>query len=154
MRVQDYCLLARYAHVRFGMGFQHADVRVVESMLELTGCQHLHDRLCGALSGGEQQRVILSAALSQGADWLLLDEPWLNLDPRQRAVCLDIFERIVKTQSVTILEVTHDLPHAHQHFQRILGIKENQVFASGASDEWQDANSLFGLFDGHFIGDQ
>ena len=51
------------------------------ALLEKTGCAQLADRPLGALSGGELQRVMLSGALSQDPELLILDEPTEGIQP-------------------------------------------------------------------------
>ena len=53
----------------------------VEEILDLLGLAHLRDRPLRTLSGGEQQRVAIGAALTAHPRVLVLDEPTSALDP-------------------------------------------------------------------------
>ncbi len=57
----------------------------VEEMLELTGLQERRGDLVARLSGGNQQRINIAIGLLARPAVLLLDEPSVGLDPRQRA---------------------------------------------------------------------
>ncbi|HTP58365.1 MAG TPA: phosphate ABC transporter ATP-binding protein [Spirochaetia bacterium] len=62
------------------------------------------------LSGGQQQRLCIARALAMKPEVLLLDEPTSALDPKATAA---IEELIVSLKgSVTIVQVTHNIPQA------------------------------------------
>ena len=57
----------------------------VEEMLELTGLGERRGEAVARLSGGNQQRINIAIGLLSRPVVLLLDEPSVGLDPRQRA---------------------------------------------------------------------
>ena len=59
------------------------------------------------LSGGEQQRVAIARALIGQPSLLLCDEPTGNLDSRNTAAMLELFEGLV-ADGMTMLLITHD----------------------------------------------
>jgi len=63
-----------------GLPVSEVSDRTAEA-LELCGLAHLADRDPFTLSGGEQQRTVLAAALAMKPQLLILDEPVTNLDP-------------------------------------------------------------------------
>ena len=65
---------------------KHEDPRAsVEEMLELTGLGERRGEIVARLSGGNQQRINIAIGLLSRPAVLLLDEPSVGLDPRQRA---------------------------------------------------------------------
>jgi ABC-2 type transport system ATP-binding protein len=54
-------------------------------MLELTGLEERRGEIVARLSGGNQQRINIAIGLLSRPAVLLLDEPSVGLDPRQRA---------------------------------------------------------------------
>ena len=65
---------------------KHEEPRAaVEEMLELTGLGERRGEIVARLSGGNQQRINIAIGLLARPVVLLLDEPSVGLDPRQRA---------------------------------------------------------------------
>ena len=75
--------------------------------LERVGVAHRADFMPGKLSGGEQQRVAIARALVGEPSLLLCDEPTGNLDSRNTAAMLELFEGLV-ADGMTMLLITHD----------------------------------------------
>lgn len=59
------------------------------------------------LSGGEQQRVVISRALLNDPELILADEPTGNLDPETSSNIIALMQKIAK-EGTTILMATHD----------------------------------------------
>lgn len=71
--------------------------------------KRLHKRFPANLSGGEQQRVAISRALSTGAKVLLADEPTGNLDSENGGRVMEILLRLAHEEGYCVVVVTHDL---------------------------------------------
>ena len=73
-----------------------------------------------ALSGGNQQKVILGRWLLTDPEVLLLDEPFSALDYQTRLNVSDDIGQIIKKEKKTAILVTHDLAEAVSLADRIL----------------------------------
>ena len=72
----------------------------------------------GALSGGEQRRILLAAASLRDADLLLFDEPESSLDEGGRHELRGLFERLAKDRLVLL--AAHDASVIPDHFARVV----------------------------------
>jgi zinc/manganese transport system ATP-binding protein len=84
------------------------------------GASSYATRPIGALSGGEQQRLLIAQALVSEPRLLILDEPLDSLDlPNQSAVTA-LLERICRGQGVTVLLVAHDVNPLLSYLDRVV----------------------------------
>jgi zinc/manganese transport system ATP-binding protein len=105
---------------RWGLPLRRAGAGPVEEVLELVGASGYARRPVGALSGGEQQRLLIAQALVSRPELLILDEPLDSLDlPNQRAVA-GLLARIAREQAVTILLVAHDVNPLLPYLDRVV----------------------------------
>ena len=95
----------------------------VDGLLELVGLTDRAKHTPGMLSGGEQQRVAIAAALSNTPSILLADEPTAELDSESAGRVLDAFRAVNREFHVTIIMVTHDLVAARRADRRDPGAR-------------------------------
>jgi ABC-2 type transport system ATP-binding protein len=102
----------------------------VEEMLDLS---ELHDRrgdVVARLSGGNQQRVNIAIGLLSQPVALLLDEPSVGLDPRQRAR-LWAFVSSLAERGTTVVFSTHDIQEAERFGRRLLVLADGEGLYHG-----------------------
>ncbi|MGB3920684.1 ribosome biogenesis/translation initiation ATPase RLI [Methanothrix sp.] len=73
------------------------------------GIGPLLEKALPELSGGELQRVAITACLSRDADLYLLDEPSAHLDVEQRMLAAKVMRRFAESSEKTVLVVDHDI---------------------------------------------
>ena len=83
--------------------------RRLEDVLDLLGIAHLRYRSPRHLSGGEQQRVAIAAAMAMTPDILVLDEPTSQLDPAAADAVIEHTGRLHHDLGLTVVMAEHRL---------------------------------------------
>jgi ABC-2 type transport system ATP-binding protein len=113
---------------------KHEEPRVaVEEMLDLTGLRERRGELVARLSGGNQQRINIAIGLLARPVVLLLDEPSVGLDPRQRARLWE-FVAALAARGTTVIFSTHDIQEAERYGQRVLVLADGESLFDGSAD--------------------
>jgi nitrate/nitrite transport system ATP-binding protein len=86
--------------------------KAADDYLELVGVTDVATQLPGQLSLGTQQCVSLARALSSEPRFLLLDEPFSQLDSLTRFELQDTLLRVWEQSGKTVVMVTHDVDEA------------------------------------------
>ena len=116
--------------------------RVQESLATL-GIAHLCERSPLELSGGEQQRVALAAALALRPQVLVLDEPTASLDPLGKRSVLEAIKQLRDQMGMTILWVTQDIDAVPHLADRVAVLVDGRIVLEGVpSHVLQQRNSL------------
>ena len=107
----------------------------VEEVLDLLSLAPLRNREIATLSGGEQQRVAIGAALVLNPKVLLLDEPTSALDPIAAEEVLSILHRLVHDLGLTVILAEHRLERVIQFADRIMRIGDDGEVVIGKPGE-------------------
>lgn len=141
----------RYPHRSLWGGSREQDKHAVEEAILLLGLQAFRHRPMAHLSGGEQQKVWLAAAVAQSPELLLLDEPASNLDYRHQDEIHHLLARLNQERGMTILAVTHNLNDALASSDTVLALKEGQPVFCGSPQSLLANNALQKLFNTAFL---
>ena len=110
----------------------------VEEMLELTGLGDRRDEAVARLSGGNQQRINIAIGLLSRPSVLLLDEPSVGLDPRQRARLWEFVSGLAGG-GTTVIFSTHDIQEAERYGGRLLVLADGEALFDGSAEELREA---------------
>jgi alpha-D-ribose 1-methylphosphonate 5-triphosphate synthase subunit PhnL len=122
------------AGIRRGM----EPARALRAAREILGALHLAEPLWHTqpvlLSGGEQQRVNLAAALVEPPRLLLLDEPVSALDPVNREAVLARCQSLLRL-GVTVIATLHDQDAIRRLADRVIVVDDGAQAADGTPEE-------------------
>jgi iron complex transport system ATP-binding protein len=129
------------------------DRNIAKVALHAVDAYHLADAIYPTLSGGEKQRVQLARVLSQiweptQADHLryfLLDEPTSALDLSHQHLTLKLAKKLTK-EHVGVIAILHDLNLAAEYADRIVMLKDGQLFKDGSIQETITPDNIKQLF--------
>jgi ABC-2 type transport system ATP-binding protein len=119
---------------------KHPEPRAsVEEMLELTGLAERRGEIVARLSGGNQQRINIAIGLLARPSVLLLDEPSVGLDPRQRARLWDFVSALASGRGTTVIFSTHDIQEAERYGRRLLVLADGEALFDGSAGGLREA---------------
>jgi ABC-2 type transport system ATP-binding protein len=118
---------------------RHEDPRAsCEEMLELAGLEERRGEIVARLSGGNQQRINIAIGLLSRPRVLLLDEPSVGLDPRQRARLWE-FVGGLAARGTTVIFSTHDIQEAERYGGRLLVLADGESLFDGPAAGLREA---------------
>ena len=119
--LENVALPMIYANVPFA----EQDRRARE-LLGAVGLRGREKHMPSQLSGGQQQRVAIARALANGPSLLLADEPTGNLDTQSSTEIMELFLRLRRERSLTIVVVTHE-PHIADYTERVVTFRDGRI---------------------------
>jgi len=106
----------------------------LDQLLEELNIGHLADRKGYNLSGGERRRVEITRALVTQPGYLLLDEPFVGIDPIAVSEIQDIVSRLQK-KGLGILITDHNVRETLSTTDRAYIMFEGKILLRGTSEE-------------------
>lgn len=117
----------------------HGDPRAAaEEMLELSGLGERRGEIVARLSGGNQQRINIAIGLLSRPAVLLLDEPSVGLDPRQRARLWEFVAGLAGRGTAVVFS-THDIQEAERYGGRLLVLADGESLFDGSAEALREA---------------
>lgn len=144
--VYDVVMMGRIGTQNIFKLASDVDHEAVRTALERVNMTEFKARQIGELSGGQKKRVFVARALAQGADILLLDEPFAGLDATTEKSLISLFIGL-KESGKTIIIATHDLlslPDTCDH----VALVKSTIIAYGPTQEVFTRELVEKTFDG------
>ncbi|MDY7100492.1 MAG: ABC transporter ATP-binding protein [Actinomycetota bacterium] len=139
-QVRDVVAMGRYPHVGLLRRLGRDDRRAIDDALERVGMAAFARRQIGELSGGQQQRVFVARALAQGADVLLLDEPFAAVDAPTVRMLVGLLRQLAG-EGRTVVAVLHELDTIRLLCDHVV-LLNRTVVTQGAPADVMDRISL------------
>jgi iron complex transport system ATP-binding protein len=111
-----------------------ADYEKTKSILERMGIAHLQKRTYTHISGGERQLVLIARALAQEPEYLVMDEPAINLDFGNQ---MHLIKEIIRLREagIGIIMTSHHPDHVFLCADKVMLMKWGNRFSIGSRDE-------------------
>ena len=110
----------------------HQKVKDVAASLQIT---HLLKKIPHYLSGGEKKKVALAGALVTLPQILVLDEPFLSLDPESRREMVSLLNHLNQEHQVALVITTHDMEVVSELADLVYVFHQGEVIARGIPRE-------------------
>ena len=127
-----------FEELAFGLeniGIPREEMKIrVEDAMKLTGISDLSERSPYSLSGGQQQRVALTSILVMQPKVLVLDEPTSQMDPIGTREVFGVIRRMAAS-GMTVILVEHKMEWIAQFADRVIALKDGQIFLDGTPSE-------------------
>ena len=124
-----------YQEIAFGLIHNGLDEKSIYekviSSLEIVGIAHLKDKKIYKMSGGEKKMVSIASILAMSPKILLLDEPTIALDPKNRRTVINILNR----QNHVKLVASHDLDMILDTCESVILMSEGRIICQGPTEE-------------------
>ncbi|MFK7731396.1 MAG: ATP-binding cassette domain-containing protein [Pseudomonadales bacterium] len=100
---------------------------MAQAWLAAVGIPNLADKRFEHLSYGQQRLVLIARAMVKNPDILILDEPCLGLDERNRQHVLALLQAIVEETSTQLLFVSHQIDERPDFINQTLQFSWSEV---------------------------
>ena len=103
----------------------------VEDALKRMRIEHLAEKQIYKLSGGEKKMAAIATILSMQPEVVLMDEPTIALDPKNRRNLIHILNELSQTKLIA----SHDLDMIYDTCDRVVLMDQGEVVADGMAKE-------------------
>ena len=114
----------------------------VSEMLSLVEMPGVESKLLSELSGGMRKRVGLARAIVHRPAIILYDEPTTGLDPVVSDSIDQLILRVRDQFNITSIIITHDMRSARRIGQRIIYLRDGQVYLDATAEEVFNSEDL------------
>jgi lipopolysaccharide export system ATP-binding protein len=120
----------------------------LSQLLDDLNLKHLSDRQASKLSGGERRRVEITRALAREPNYMLLDEPFVGIDP----IAVGEIQEIVaglKKRGIGVLITDHNVRETLRITDRAYIIHEGRILIHGTATELANDPRAREIYLGH-----
>lgn len=127
MTVRNLVELGRYPHTNWQHALGPEDKLIVDRAIEAVDLVSESEKLVAELSDGNAQKAMIARALSQDAEMIVLDEPTIHLDLRNKLMVLQLLADLSKKYNKSILLASHDLNMMSQLADKLWLFQEDKI---------------------------
>ena len=102
----------------------------IEAALAFASLEAIADQRAATYSGGLKRRLNLAIAFLAPADWMLLDEPTVGVDPQSRRFILDAIARL-PAQGISVIYTSHYMEEVQDLCGHVSILDDGRLLADG-----------------------
>ena len=125
----------------YGLSAEEVEARVSHA-LERTHTAHLRHKPVFKLSGGEKKLVAIATILAMEPDIIVMDEPSVALDPKNRRNLINLLNEMPQTKLI----VSHDLDFLLDTCERVVFLHKGKIIADSDAEEILGNKELLEVF--------
>ena len=129
LTVYELVALGRQPYTNWIGNLSEKDIDIIDNALLQTNITNLKHKKCFELSDGQLQKVMITRALAQDTDLIILDEPTTHLDMYHKAYILKLLQNLVKQTDKTILFSSHEIDLAIQLCDTMIVMTPSEVIS-------------------------
>lgn len=128
-------------------------VEKIRETLRIFKAEDLIDKQVCNLSGGELQRVLLSLAVMDEPNLLLLDEPVSGIDQNGMDLFYETLDTLKNHYDLAVILISHDLDYVARYADQVILLDKTVVKQGSVRQvyESEEFTNLFGTFDLHAL---
>ena len=134
LRIDTQMIEALTAHIKIGKDEARARCREALGMVGIPSPEERLSAYPHQFSGGMRQRVAIAIALLHKPELIIADEPTTALDVTIQAQILYEVQKLVQTQNMALMWITHDLSVVAGLADRIAVMYAGRVVESGPTE--------------------
>ncbi len=143
MDVYDLIASFRYNYPVF-LKSKKVHAEICDALKEFEA-DYLIDQSVGKLSGGELQRVLLSMAVMDNPNLLLLDEPVSGIDKNGMDLFYEKMDYLRKNYDMSIILISHDLDYVAKYADKVV-LLDQTILAEGNPREVYESDAFHRVF--------
>ena len=133
-RIKDIVVMGRAPHLSVLASPSRKEMEIAYRAMEAVGIDHLAERSCDSVSGGEWQLTLIARSLVQEPQMLFLDEPTSHLDLGNQMRILQVIKDLSET-GMTVIMASHFPDHAFLTAHSVAILKNGGIFKMGKPDD-------------------
>tara|TARA_R110002049_G_scaffold3795_3_gene27511 strand:+ start:44854 stop:45648 length:795 start_codon:yes stop_codon:yes gene_type:complete len=127
LSVFELVALGRQPYTNWLGNLTENDLTIINEALQHTNIENLKHKKCFELSDGQLQKTMITRALAQDTDLIILDEPTTHLDMYHKAYILKLLQKLAKETNKTILFSSHEIDLAIQLCDTLIVMTQDKV---------------------------
>jgi ribose transport system ATP-binding protein len=145
--LDNFSIVSMKRDLRFGLiGRRSQRARYEDYRRQLSIVAPSPDRLITALSGGNQQKVLLARWLALAPRVLLLNDPTRGVDQRTRETLYHVFRDLARREGMALVVLSTEIEEILRLCDRVLVFREQRVAARLAGAEISNDRVIAAMF--------